>query len=136
VTRLVGKPLQFANVESLVVPFLRARAELAGTPVDVRLPADYDGASPVVVVSRVGGEFAADDLIDHALVRIDTYGPDRTAALNLAGRVRGLVWVLPDAGLTVADIAEQRGPSRLRDPAFATASRYTTRYQLLVRVSA
>jgi hypothetical protein len=126
--------MQFANVESLVVTFLRARAELSGIPVDVQLPTGYDGKSPIVVVSRVGGEFAPDDLIDRALVRVDTYGPSRTAALDLAGKVRGLIWLLPDAGLHVADVGEERGPSRLRDPAFVDASRYTTRYQLLVRI--
>lgn len=132
------QPFTFFNVETVVVAFLRGRAELAGIPVAVALPADYDGTSPAIVVSRVGGEFSADDHLDRALVRIDTYSRDHAAALDLAGTVRGAVWLMPDVthagGVTVTDVAEFRGPSRLRDPAFATAHRYTTRYQVLIRV--
>lgn len=128
----------FSNVESLLVTFLGARTELSGVPVVVRLPANYDGLARTVVVSRVGGEFGPDDYLDRALVRVDTYGPDKGAALDLAGTVRSLVWLMPDSplpnGVIVTDVAESRGPSLLRDPAFATANRYTTRYQLLVRV--
>jgi hypothetical protein len=135
----VARSLVFSNVESLLVTFLGARAELSGVPVVVRLPANYDGLARAVVVSRVGGEFGPDDYLDRALVRVDTYGPDRGAALDLAGVVRSLVWLTPDStlpnGVIVTDVAETRGPSLLRDPAFATANRYTTRYQLLVRVS-
>jgi hypothetical protein len=135
----MSQPLIFPNIENLVVGFLASRTELAGVPVAVRLPTDYDGSSAIVVVSRVGGEFAADDRLDQSLLRIDTYGPDWTAALDLGGRVRGLIWLMPDVaggtGTAIADIAEQRGPSRLRDHAFPNASRYTTRYQVLVRVS-
>lgn len=131
-------PLVFANVESLTIAFLRGRPELAGIAVAVRLPIDYDGTSAIVVVSRVGGEFSADDYLDRALVRIDTYGPDKTAALDLAGTVRSIVWLMPDVphagGVKVSEVAEFRGPSWLRDPAFATANRYTTRYQMFVRV--
>jgi hypothetical protein len=129
----------FSNVESLLVTFLGARTELSGVPVVVRLPANYDGLARAVVVSRVGGEFGPDDYLDRALVRVDTYGPDKGAALDLAGVVRSLIWLVPDSalpnGVIVTDVAESRGPSLLRDPAFATANRYTTRYQLLVRVS-
>jgi hypothetical protein len=134
----VAQPLVFSNVESLLVAFLGGRTELSGVRVVVRLPADYDGLSRAVVVSRVGGEFASDDYLDRALVRIDTYGPDKGAALDLAGTVRSLVWIMPDSalanGVIVTDVAENRGPSWLRDPAFASANRYTTRYLLLVRV--
>jgi len=134
----VSRPLRFPNVETLVVTFLQERAELAGTTIVVRLPGNYDGSSAVVVVSRVGGEYSGDDQLDHAVIRIDAYGPDRTAALDLAGRVRGLVWLIPElspvAGVTITEVTEQRGPSNLRDPAFAAANRYTTRYHLLVRV--
>jgi hypothetical protein len=134
----VEQPLLFSNVESLVVAFLGGRSELSGVRVVVRLPADYDGTSRAVVVSRVGGEFAQDDYLDRALVRVDTYGPDKGAALDLTGTVRSLVWLIPSVkhanGVTVADVAENRGPSWLRDPAYASANRYTTRYQLLVRV--
>jgi hypothetical protein len=128
----------FSNVESLTITFLGSRGELAGVPVDVRLPPGHDGTTEAVVVSRVGGEFQPDDLIDRALVRIDTYGPDRTAALDLAGTVRGLVWLMPElahpGGVKVFEVAEDRGPSVLRDPALANANRYTTRYRLHLSV--
>ena len=48
------------------------------------------------------------------------------------------MWLAPDAthagGAVVSDVAEDRGPSWLRDPAFPAANRYTTRYLLLIRV--
>src|SRR5215468_5815442 len=130
--------LGFSNVESMLIAYLSGRPEMAGVPVVDRLPAGYDGSSRTVAVTRVGGEFSVDDGLDRALVRIDTYGPNRTAALDLAGTARSLIWLLPGArqanGAIVSDIAETRGPSWLRDPAFATANRYTTRFQVLVRV--
>lgn len=138
VRRQMGQPLGFVNVESLVTAFLQGRTELGGVPVAARLPSDYDGASAIVVVSRVGGEFSAEDWLDRALIRIDAYGPGRTAALNLAGTVRGLIWLMPDVSpigdVAVADIVEQRGPSQVPDPAFPTANRYVARYHVLVRV--
>jgi hypothetical protein len=129
--------LAFPNVESLVVAFLGGRAELAGVPVAVRLPAGYDGKTPAVTVTRVGGEFGSDELIDRALIRVDTYNGDKAGALDLAGTVRGLVWLMPDQqqpGGPVTDVSEQRGPSWLRDPGLAGANRYTTRYLLHVHV--
>jgi hypothetical protein len=130
--------LAFSNVESLLIAFLSGRAEMAGIPVVNRLPPGYDGTSRTLVVTRVGGEFGPDDGLDRALMRVDTYGPDKTAALDLAGTARSLIWLLPGTkqanGVIVSDIAETRGPSWLRDPGFATANRYTTRYQVLVRV--
>jgi len=124
----------FPNVETLLAAFLSGRSELAGVPVVVRLPAGYDGTSPAVVVTRVGGEFSVNDKLDRALVRVDTYGRDKAGALDLAGTVRGLVWLMPDVAPPVTDVSEARGPSWLRDPAFANANRYTTRYLLHVHV--
>ena len=86
----------FPNVERLVVAFLGARAELAGTPVSVTLPDGYDGTTPVVTVTRVGGEYSADDGLDRALVRIDAFGPDKASALDLAGVTRAALWSLPE----------------------------------------
>jgi len=124
----------FPNVETLLVAFLSGRAELAGIPVVVRLPAGYDGTSPTVVVTRVGGEFSVDDNLDRALVRVDTYGSDKTRALDLTGTVRALVWLMAGTQPPVTDVSETRGPNWLRDPAFANANRYTTRYLLHVHV--
>jgi hypothetical protein len=132
------QPLAFPNVETLLVSFLTGRRELSGVAVGVRLPPDFNPASRAVVVFRTGGEFFVDDHLDRALVRIDTYGADEADALDLAGTVRALVWLLPDVplpgGAVVSDVAESRGPSWLRDPALATANRYTTRYLVPVRV--
>jgi|SRR3954468_254648 hypothetical protein len=124
----------FSNVETLLVAFLGARSELTGVPVAVRPPAGYDGTSPIVVVTRVGGEFSVDDEIDRALVRVDTYGRDKAGALDLTGTVRGLMWSMPQVQPLVTDVSETRGPSWLRDPGFAGANRYTTRYLLHVSV--
>jgi hypothetical protein len=135
----VEQPLAFANVESLVVAFLGGRAELNGVQVLLRLPDDYDGRSRAVVVFRVGGEFASDDYLDRAIIRIDTFAGDKGGALDLAGTVRSLIWLMPGVGhangVAIADVVEDRGPSWLRDPVHAGANRYTTRYRLLVRVS-
>jgi hypothetical protein len=102
-----------------------------------RLPADYDGTAPAAIVTRVGGEFSVNDLLDRAVLRVDTYGRDKVGSLDLTGTVRGLLWRLADqhtADSPVEDVSEFRGPNWLRDPAFATANRYTTRYQITVRV--
>ena len=131
--------LAFANIETVVVAFLQGRSELTGIPVGARLPTDYDGTSAAVTVTRVGGEFSADDFIDRALVRVDAYGPDKASALNLTGTVRSLIWRLPEfinsSESIITEVGEYRGPSWLRDPQFAAANRYTTRYQLFLRVT-
>jgi hypothetical protein len=132
-------PLAFFNVERVLVSFLGPRPELVDVLVADRLPDDYNGSAPAVIVTRVGGEFSTDDHLDRAVVRVDTYGPDKLTALDLAGTVRGLVWLAPEAahtgGAVVSDVAEDRGPSWLRDPGFPDANRYTTRYLLLIRVA-
>ena len=65
-------------------------------------------------------------------------GPDKGAALDLAGTVRSLIWLLPGTkqatNAIITDVAETRGPSWLRDPGHAMTNRYTTRYQVSVRV--
>ena len=41
----VTQGLAFANIETLVLAFLRGRSELTGIPTVARLPADYSGTS-------------------------------------------------------------------------------------------
>ncbi|MFL6072748.1 MAG: hypothetical protein ACJ73S_05055 [Mycobacteriales bacterium] len=122
-------PVAFPDVESLVVSYLAARSELAGVPVRLVLPDDYDGKAPTVLVTRVGGVYVSDDRLDNALVRIDAYGPDKAAAHRLALTARGLLWVMP-----VADLAEERGPHWLPDTPHQHAARYMARYRLTVHV--
>ena len=132
------QPYVFSNVETLLVGFLSTRSELEGIPVLVDVSDAYDGASVTVAVTRIGGEFAEDDLLDHALIRIDTYAQDKQTALDIAGLVRGLIWLMPSValpgGYAVSDVAEAKGPTCLRDPRYASVHRYMTKYHILVRV--
>jgi|SRR5215475_8549521 len=128
VTSLPSPP-GFPDVEDLVVQYLSSRSELAGVPVGIELPAGYDGTSPLVRVSRVGGRYSQDDGLDLALIRIDSYGPDQRAAHRLALTVRGLLWVMP-----VPDLVEERGPHWLPDSTHNHAARYMARYQLTIPV--
>lgn len=108
-----GEPVFFPDVEALIVTFLAARPELADIPVDVTPPEDFDGTALAVVVSRVGGGFTQYQRLDSALVDLETYGPDKTAAHDLARTVRALVALMPTThhdGAVVSDVAEDRGP--------------------------
>jgi hypothetical protein len=124
-----GQPLAFPDVENLVVDYLAARPELGDVPVTITLPDDYDGKASTVLVTRVGGVYVSDDGLDNALLRIDTYGPDKAAAHRLALTVRGLLWVMP-----VTDLAEDRGPHWLPDTPHQHAARYMARYRLTVHI--
>jgi hypothetical protein len=122
--------LVFPNVEELVGTYLSGRSELTGTPVVATLPGDYDGKAATVLLTRVGGVYLDDDRLDRALLRIDAYGPDKTAAHRLALAVRGLMWAMPVSG-----IAEERGPHWLPDAPHQHAARYMARYQLTIPVT-
>jgi hypothetical protein len=126
----LSTPPAFPDVEDLVVSYLAGRAELAGVPVGIELPAGMDGTIALVRVSRVGGDYSPDDRLDRALVRLDAYGPGQRAAHRLALTVRGLLWVMP-----VTDLAEDRGPHWLPDAARNHAARYMTRYRIAVPVT-
>jgi hypothetical protein len=122
-------PPDFPNVEELVVNYLAGHPELAGVPVGIELPANYDGTAALVRVSRVGGRYLPDDRLDLALIRLDAYGPSQRDAHRLALLVRRLLWVMP-----VLDLAEERGPHWLPDTPHNHAARYMARYQVTVPV--
>lgn len=130
--------INFPDVERLVVDYLKTRTELAGVTIDNRPPSGFDGTQPAVLVSRVGGTWIDDQYLDTPLVDLDTYGPDKTAALGIASKVRAVLLPLRGtvrAGTLVADVAEQDGPRWLPDYNRPNGNRYLTTVRLSLRPS-
>lgn len=132
------RPLFFPDVETLVVAFLKTRAELDGVSVGVTLPADFAGGARAVVVNRLGGAFLQDDYLDDALALVDAYGGDKTAAHAVANAVRGVLPLLVTAshadGVVVSEVEENQGPCWSPDRRHDNANRYVMRYRLVVSV--
>ncbi|MCF2532717.1 hypothetical protein [Yinghuangia soli] len=128
--------ITFPDIERLVVDYLDARPEMAGTTVDNRPPAGFDGTAKTVLVSRVGGAWLDNQRLDAPLVDLEVYGPDKTAAHTVALTTRALLMQARDAALSgavVADVAEEDGPRWLPDYNHAAANRYVMTYRLTVR---
>ncbi|MFI6057483.1 hypothetical protein [Streptomyces sp. NPDC051286] len=128
--------LNFPDAERLVVDFLKNRAELAGTVVDNRPPAGFDGTQKAVLVSRVGGAWLDDQHLDQPLIDLEVYGPDKTAAHTIALAARACVLEL--AGTTygtavVTDVIEADGPRWLPDYNRPAGNRYLGTVRLLIR---
>lgn len=133
-----GGQLSFPNIETLVAAFLAGRPELAGVAVGPDLPANWDNRSAAVYVQRVGGVYDEDQQVDQALIRLDTYGPTKTDALNVAGTARGLMPMIPHAahagGVVVSWVGEDYGPQWFSDARHDNAPRYMTRFRLHVHI--
>jgi hypothetical protein len=134
----VESPLFFPDIEDLVVVFLAARAELDGIATGPVLPPDFDGSGRAVVVTRLGGRYRQDDGLDEALVRVDGYGPGKTAAQAVALGVRGVLPLLTTTehsdGVVVSDVEEHQGPCWSPDRRHRDADRYLMKYRLIVAV--
>lgn len=132
------RPLLFPNVESVVAGFLQSRPELSGVPVGSLVPPGFDGAQRAVVLTRLGGVFLDDDLLDNAEARIDSYGPDKVAAHGLALVVRGLLPLLTQAtladGVVLTDVSEIQGPCFSIDRRHSDANRYLMKYRFVLEV--
>ncbi|MBB5852238.1 hypothetical protein ACFQ05_03045 [Amycolatopsis umgeniensis] len=130
------RPLMFPNVENVVSGYLRGRPELVGVPVGSLPPPGFDGTQRAVVLTRLGGHFADDDLLDHAEVRIDSYGPDKPAAHALACVVRGVLPLITSVALAddvvLPDTTEIQGPCFSLDRRFTDAGRYLMKYRFLL----
>ncbi|MFI9381470.1 hypothetical protein [Kutzneria sp. NPDC052558] len=129
-----GGQLSFPNVETLVATFLAAQPALAGVHVGPDLPANWDNRSAAVYVQRVGGAYDEDQQVDQALIRLDTYGPTKTDALNLAGTARGLMPTLVRGVQGVSWISEDYGPQWFSDAKHDNAPRYMTRFRVTVHI--
>ena len=130
------EPVVFPDVEALVVGYLTQRPELQGVPIGIHLPDGSDGTQAAAVVHRTGGTFAEYHLLDAPLVEIETYGPDKAMAHELARRVRALLSGMASAaheGALVSGVSEQDGPSWRPDPARPQVIRYVQTMRLLVR---
>jgi len=128
----------FPDVERLVVDNLKNRPERAGVVVDNRPPAGFDGTQRVVLVSRMGGAWVDDERLDHALVDLEAYGPDKPAAHTVANVARALVIGLRGTtygGAVVVDLVEEDGPRWLPDYLHNGASRYLSTVRLVIRPS-
>ncbi len=130
------EPLVFPDVEQAVAEFVRARSELSGIPVGTSVPPGFDGTQRAVALTRLGGVYLDDDRLDHAEVRLDSYGPDKTAAHAVALVVRGVLPLLSALGsVTVfSDVTELQGPCFVLDRRHSDANRYVMRYRFVARV--
>lgn len=121
--------MSYPDVERLLVAYL-------STALNVRVltdtPSNLEKVLPLVQVTRYGGDEAAPG-IDRATVDIDCYGANRSAASNLAERVRyALLYRLP--GTSVGDVGIPRvdtltGPS-WRPYDNTTIRRFGASYQI------
>ncbi|GAA1358101.1 hypothetical protein [Streptomyces beijiangensis] len=129
--------LTFPDAERLVVDFLKNRAELAGSVVDNRPPAGFDGTQKAVLVSRVGGAWVDDQHLDQPLLDLEVYGPDKTTAHAVALAARACVMEL--AGTVygtsaVSDVIETDGPRWLPDYNRPAGNRYLFTVRLLLHL--
>jgi hypothetical protein len=128
--------LNFPDVERLVVDFLKNRTELAGTTVDNRPPAGFDGTQQVVLVSRAGGAWIDDLHLDRPLIDLEVYGPDKTTALGVAHTARACVLELTGTRYgtaLVTDVDEADGPRWLPDYNRPAGNRYLATLRLSIR---
>ncbi|MFE4334260.1 hypothetical protein ACFRQM_34070 [Streptomyces sp. NPDC056831] len=128
--------LSFPDVERLVVDFLKDRTELAGTVVDNRPPAGFDGTQKAVLVSRVGGAWVDDLHVDQPLVDLEVYGPDKATAHGIALAARACVLELIGTAYgtaVVTDVKEADGPRWLPDYNRPAGNRYLATVRLSVR---
>lgn len=134
----IDHKLFFPNVENLIVGFLGTRSELSGVTVGIELPSPFTGDSRAVVVTRVGGVFSADDRLDMARVRVDSYALTKGAAHTLACVVRGVLPPISQTrlgdGVIVSDVSEDQGPYWFRDTDHVEAHRYLMRYRFAIKV--
>jgi len=132
---IAQEPLVFPDVEQAVAEFVRARPELSGVPVGTSVPPGFDGTQRAVVLTRLGGVYLDDDRLDNAEVRLDSYGPDKTAAHAVALAVRGVLPILSASGGTVfPDVTELQGPCFVLDRRHSDANRYVMRYRFVALV--
>jgi hypothetical protein len=133
----MSEPLvTFPDVERLVVDSFRERAELTGVVVDNRVPPDFDGTQRAVLVSRVGGAWVDDQRLDHPLIDLETYGPDKPAAHVVALAARAATFGLrgvSSGGAVVVDVVEEDGPRWLPDYHHPRGNRYVSTIRLVVR---
>ncbi|MEU2790612.1 hypothetical protein [Streptomyces sp. NPDC007100] len=130
--------IAFPDVERLVVDHLKNRPELAGTVVDNRPPAGFDGTAKAVLVSRTGGAWVDDQRLDQPLVDLEVYGPDKTAAHTVALAARAALFTA--RGTTygsayVTDVVEADGPRWLPDYNRPAGNRYLSTVRLLIRAN-
>jgi hypothetical protein len=76
--------------------------------------------------------------LDEALVRVDSYGPGKTAAQALARGARGVLPLLTTTGhaggVVVSEVEEHQGPCWSPDRRHGDADRYLMKYRLIVAV--
>ena len=105
------------DCDALLMEILRA-ALPAATVVEV-MPPDWTKRYPLVRAYRFGGASEHPLFLDRALVQVDVYDDDRTAALNLAEDARTALYqswaahrVYPHG--SVAHFGESQAPVELR----------------------
>lgn len=77
-TILASLPAAYPDAENELMSLL----DLLGVPTVTWLPEGWD--PPIIQVQRIGGAPDAGDVTDYPLMRVSYYGPDRTAAWNMA----------------------------------------------------
>ncbi|MFI6644295.1 hypothetical protein [Streptomyces sp. NPDC050504] len=128
--------LNFPDAERIAVDFLKNRPETAGSVVDNRPPAGFDGTQKAVLVSRVGGAWIDDLHLDQPLLDLEVYGPDKTTAHAVALAARACVLELAGTrygSAAVTDVTEADGPRWLPDYNRPAANRYLVTVRLSIR---
>ncbi|MEO3787656.1 hypothetical protein ABGB12_30390 [Actinocorallia sp. B10E7] len=134
-------PTTLPDVEVLVVDFLQDDPALTGVTVTNVVPPGFDGTTPAVLVSRMGGVWIDDQRLDTPIVQLECYGADKQAAntIAIAARVRMLHMIglaLPVSGTAtavIADCVETDGPRWLPDYLHSAADRYVSFHKLTIR---
>jgi hypothetical protein len=124
------------DVEALALKALRAR--LTAVRVVVDLPLNWDAASPLVVIHRVGGAAPDARFLDRALMDVQVWHTDRRAASLLARTVRAVLVdacasQLSDAEGSLSHFTEVSGPWSPGPGDHANLSRFIATYQLTAR---
>ena len=82
--------MAYPNATVVVMDML----EDVGT-VRASVPANFDPATPLIVVRRVGGSPDEDDVTDRPIVQVQCYGPTYPAAADLAQAVQVRILTSP-----------------------------------------
>ncbi|MFJ4701958.1 hypothetical protein ACIP5N_27735 [Streptomyces sp. NPDC088768] len=124
------------DVEALALSALRAA--LPGVRFVVDVPADWDAASSLVAVHRVGGAAIDPRYVDRALLDVQCFGTNRRAASLLARTVRAALLdacrtqTATDEG-SLSGFSEVTGPWCTGPDETGTLTRFIATYQVLAR---
>ena len=120
--------MRFADVEALVVPFIKART--GSVPVATKVPATRPAT---FVRCWVNGGAAVNRVLEDVQVTVDVWAPSQPAASQLAGTIRSAFLHDAQAAMPlVRGVSEVTRPYSHPDE---TSERYRATYSLRVRAT-